>query len=142
MQALFQIEQTQENPEVVVDQFICHRLGETSSGDGFEEGRIPGAEVPLFTYIVRSAVRQKEIINIMLTDAVPSDWPLSRIDPVLRSLLQAACAELLEVDPVPAKVIINEYVDISQGFFATPLPGLVNAVLDRLARQLRFREFH
>ena len=141
MQALFQIEQTQENPETVVDQFVHHRLGDAPGGDGYEDGRIPGAEAPLFAHIVRGAVQQQKIIDIMLADAVPSDWPWSRIDPVLRSLLRAACAELLSVDGVPAKVIINEYVDISQGFFAAPLPGLVNAVLDRLARELRVQEF-
>ena len=141
MQALFQIEQAQENPETVVDQFVRHRLGKAQDEDGYEDGRIPGAEVPLFAHIVRRAVRQQEIIDVMLSDAVPPDWPLARIDPVLRSLFRAACAELLEADEVPAKVIINEYVDISRGFFAMPVPGLVNAVLDRLARDVRSEEF-
>jgi N utilization substance protein B len=141
MQALFQSEQAQENPETVIDQFVRHRLGETAAEHGYEDGRIPDAEVPLFTQIVRGAVRQQDTIDAMVTDALPADWPLARIDPVLRALLRAGGAELAATDGVPAKVVINEYLDIARGFFTGPEPGLANAVLDRLARLLRSAEF-
>ena len=38
---------------------------------------------------------------------------------------------------IPAGVIINDYVDVTHGFFNAKEPGLVNAVLDRLAKTLR-----
>jgi len=141
VQALFQSEQAQENPETVIDQFVRHRLGESASEHGYEEGRIPDAEVPLFAQVVRGAVRQQDTIDAMVAEALPSDWPLARIDPVLRALLRAGGAELGATDGAPAKVIINEYLDIARGFFNGPEPGLANAVLDRLARLLRPGEF-
>jgi len=141
VQALFQSEQAQENPEAVIDQFVRHRLGGTGAEQGYEDGRIPDAEVPLFAEIVRGAVRQQDTIDAMVVDALPSDWPLSRIDPVLRALLRAGGAELAAVSGAPAKVVINEYLDIARGFFTGPEPGLANAVLDRLARVLRAGEF-
>jgi len=141
VQALFQSEQAQENPETVIDQFVRHRLGETAAEHGYENGRIPDAEVPLFAQIVRAAVQQQDAIDAMVVDALPADWPLARIDPVLRALLRAAGAELAAVGGVPAKVVINEYLDIARGFFTGPEPGLANAVLDRLARSLRTAEF-
>lgn len=141
VQALFQSEQGQENPETVIDQFVRHRLGETVGDQGYEDGRIPDAEVPLFAKIVRAAVRQQDTIDAMLAEALPSDWPLSRIDPVLRALLRASGAELATTGGVPAKVVINEYLDIARGFFSGPEPGLANAVLDRLAHLLRADEF-
>jgi transcription antitermination protein NusB len=141
VQALFQSEQASENPETVIDQFVRHRLGETAAEHGYEDGRIPDAEVPLFTEIVRAAVRQQDTIDAMVAEALPSDWPLARIDPVLRALLRAGGAELACVGGVPAKVVINEYLDIARGFFTGPEPGLANAVLDRLARVLRVGEF-
>jgi N utilization substance protein B len=76
-----------------------------------------------------------------VTDALPSDWPLARLDPVLRALLRAGGAELAMAEGAPAKVVINEYLDVARGFFDGPEPGLANAVLDRLARQLRPGEF-
>ena len=42
-------------------------------------------------------------------------------------------------DGPPAKVVINEYLDVAHGFFAGDEPRMANGVLDRLARQLRPR---
>jgi transcription antitermination protein NusB len=141
VQALFQSEQAQENPETVIDQFVRHRLGDTAAEHGYEDGRIPDAEVPLFAQIVRAAVREQDTVDAMVVDALPADWPLARIDPVLRALLRAGGAELTVIGGVPAKVVINEYLDIARGFFTGPEPGIANAVLDRLARLLRAGEF-
>jgi N utilization substance protein B len=141
VQALFQAEQAGDNAETVIDQFIRHRLGNLEGQDGFEDGRIPDAEVTLFSRVVREAVRRQDVIDPMLAAALPEDWPLARIDPVLRALMRAAAAELSMTDGPPAKVVINEYLDIARGFFTGPEPGLANAVLDRLARSLREPEF-
>ena len=141
MQALFQAEQAGDNPEAVIDQFVRHRLGELAGQDGFEDGRIPDAEVPLFTRVVREAVRRQDVIDPMLVEALPADWPLARIDPVLRALMRAGMAELSMTDGPPAKVVINEYLDVARGFFTGPEPGLANAVFDRAARVLRPAEF-
>lgn len=141
VQALFQSEQAPESPETVIDQFVRHRLGELPGTGGFEDGRVPDAELPLFARIVRSAVRQQDTLDRMLAEALPPDWPLGRIDPVLRALLRAGGAELAMTEGAPAKVVINEYLDVARGFFTGPEPGMVNAVLDRLARLLRPAEF-
>jgi N utilization substance protein B len=141
VQALFQSDQTGDNPETVIDQFIRHRLGERPGTGGFEDGRAPDAEVPLFARIVRTAVRQQETLDRMLVETLPPEWPLGRIDPVLRALLRAGGAELTMSDGAPAKVVINEYLDVARGFFVGAETGMANAVLDRLARLLRPHEF-
>ncbi len=141
VQALFQSEQAGDSAETVIDQFVRHRLGSLAGDDDFEDGRIPDAEVPLFAAIVRGAVRQQDTIDAMLSDSLPADWPLMRIDPVLRALLRAAGGELAGTGGAPAKVIINEYLDVVRGFLTGPEPGIANAVLDRLARLLRPGEF-
>jgi N utilization substance protein B len=141
VQALFQAEQGGDNPETVIDQFIRHRLGELPGQDGFEEGRVPDAEVALFQRIVREAVRLQDTIDRHLMEALPPDWPLARLDPVLRAQLRAAVAELSMQGGPPAKVVINEYLDIARGFFAGPEPGMVNGMLDRVAHALRPEEF-
>src|SRR6202012_5349911 len=103
VQALFQSEQAQDNPETVIDQFVRHRLGELPGSGGFEDGRVPDAEVPLFARIVRAAVAQQDTIDGMLANSLPADWPLARIDPVLRALMRAAAAELAMAGGAPAK---------------------------------------
>jgi N utilization substance protein B len=141
VQALFQSEQAQGNPEAVIDEFVRHRLGELPGTGGFEEGRAPDALVPLFARIVRAAVAQQDTLDRMLAESLPADWPLARIDPVLRALMRAGGAELLMTDGPPAKVVINEYLDVAHGFFTGDEPGMANGVLDRLARLLRPGEF-
>ena len=141
VQALFQIEQAQTSAETVIDEFVRHRLGALPGAGGFEEGRVPAAEVPLFARIVRAAVTQQETIDRMLTEALPAEWPLARLDPVLRALLRAGAAELAVANDPPAKVVINEYLNVAHGFFSGEEPRMSNAILDRLARLLRPGEF-
>ncbi|GBQ68935.1 transcription antitermination factor NusB [Ameyamaea chiangmaiensis NBRC 103196] len=134
VQALFQQEQGGgEAAESIIVQFERHRLegGEDSS---FDDGQAPQADRGLFVTIVRDADRNRESILRRLEPVLPSGWPLGRLDPVLRALLTAAVAELMAAQ-APAGVIINEYLDVAHGFFSGDEPKMVNAILDRLARE-------
>ena len=62
------------------------------------------------------------------------------MDSILRALLRSAAFELYIRDDVPARVVINEYVDIAHAFFSGDEPKVVNGVLDRLARKVRTEE--
>lgn len=141
VQALFQSEQASIAAETVIDEFIRHRLGELPGTGGFEEGRIPEAEVPLFARIVRAATAQAETTDRMLSECLPTEWPLNRLDPVLRALLRAGAAELAMADGPPTRVVINEYLDIAHGFFTGEEPRMANGLLDRMARLLRPQDF-
>ena len=137
VQALFQSEQGGEAVEGVIDQFIRHRLGRPPGGDGYEEGRVPDADVRLFGRIVRDAVGGQDRIDALITGSLPDDWPFARLDPVLRAILRAGGAELATEDGPPPRVVINEYLDVAHGFFAGDEPRMVNGVLDHLARTVR-----
>jgi transcription antitermination protein NusB len=141
VQALYQSDQTGDAADQVIDQFLRHRLGAEAAEGGYEEGRVPEAESALFTQIVRAASLGQAERDAMLAGALPADWPVERLDPVLRCLLRAGIAELAMPDGPPARVVINEYLDVAHGFFWGEEPGLANAVLDRLARTLRPAEF-
>ena len=141
VQALFQSEQGPENPETVIDQFVRHRLGELPGTGGYEDGRVPDAHVKLFARIVRMAVERQSELDAKLAEALPPEWPLARLDPVLRALLRAGGAELAMKDGPPAKVVINEYLDVAHGFFDGDEPRMANGLLDRLARAFRPKEF-
>ncbi len=141
VQALFQSEQGPENPETVIDQFVRHRLGELPGTGGYEDGRVPDAHVKLFGRIVRMAAEKQEELDRILGGVLPEEWPLARLDPVLRALLRAGGAELAMRDGPPARVVINEYLDVAHGFFAGEEPRMANGLLDQLARALRPKEF-
>lgn len=141
VQALFQSEQAGESAETVIDQFVRHRLGGLVGGDGYEEGRVPDADVRLFARIVRTASERQDALDRMVADALPADWPFARLDPVLRAVMRAGAAELSMPDGPPSRVVINEYLDVAHGFFDGGEPQMINGLLDRLARSLRADEF-
>lgn len=140
VQALFQVEQMQVSAERVIDEFVRHRLG-SEAGSGFEDGRAPDANVPLFARIVRTATEQQDTLDGLLAATLSADWPMERLDPVLRALLRAGAAELWMSGGPPGKVVINEYLDVVHGFFDGEIPNMANGVLDRLARQLKPKDF-
>ena len=141
VQALFQSEQGGESAETVIDQFVRHRLGELPGTGGYEEGRVPDADVTLFGRIVRTAVTEQDRLDAMIVEALPEEWPIGRLDPVLRALLRAASGELTMQDGPPGRVVINEYLDVAHGFFFGEEPRMVNGLLDAIGRRLRPQDF-
>lgn len=146
VQALFQSEASGDNAEAVIDQFVRHRIGVLPGAGGttetvFEDGRVPQADVPLFARIVRGAARDAETLDAAIAAHLSGNWSLDRLDPVLRAVLRAAAAELWGAQEPPAKVILNEYLDIAHGFFDGEEPRYANGVLNALARRMRAGEF-
>jgi transcription antitermination protein NusB len=133
VQALYQIELGGGAPaEEVIAEFVRHRLGRESEGENFGK-----ADQVLFTDIVAGADARQPELDRLITDALSADWPLERLEVILRAILRAGTYELLVRKDVPARVAISEYLDIAHAFFAGKEPGMVNGVLDRLARTLR-----
>ena len=139
--ALYQSDYMGESAETVIDQFIRHRIGVFPGSSGFDDGRIPEADVPLFTSLVRKAAQNGETIDGIVSAHLDKDWPLTKLDPVLRALLRAAATEFWGGKEPPARVVINEYLDIAHGFFGGEEPRFANGVLDAMARTLRAEEF-
>lgn len=141
VQALFQSEQTGESAETVAHQFIRHRIG-AGEGDGaFEEGHVPLAHIPLFEAILKAAATRSEESDAEIRTHLNKDWTLDRLDPVLRALLRAAAAELLAGKEPPARVVINEYIDVARGFLDDETARFANGMLDAMAHALRPGEF-
>ncbi|HWD49276.1 MAG TPA: transcription antitermination factor NusB, partial [Rhizomicrobium sp.] len=80
-------------------------------------------------------------IDRSIAKCLSANWKLERIDSILRAILRASAFELIERRDVPAKVVIDEYVDVAHAFFQGDEPSFVNAALDKLARRKRAVEF-
>lgn len=141
VQALFQSEQTGETAETVLDQFLRHRIVVGAEAGGYEDGKVPEADARLFARILRAAAQDGERLDGLIGPALAKGWTLDRLDPVLRALLRAAAAELLDPAEPPARVVINEYLDIAAGFLEAEATRYANGVLDTLAHNLRPAEF-
>lgn len=91
----------------------------------------------LFAAIVRGVSDHRETLNGFLEGALDSRLSSSRMEVLLRSIFLAGAYELHHHASIPHQIIISDYVDVTRAFFGDKEPGLVNAVLDTLARKLR-----
>ena len=114
VQALYQIELAGAAPETVIAEFLRHRLGQEE-----DEGESFGAADRLFfAELVRGAAGRQTDLDRMITAALTPDWPLARLEAVLRAVLRLGAYELLAEAEVPATVVISEYLDVAHAFFA------------------------
>ena len=60
---------------------------------------------------------------------------------ILRAVLRAGSYELEHRMDIPARVVVSEYVDVAHAFVENDEAGMVNAVLDQIARHFRTAEF-
>ncbi len=135
VQALYQWQEGQDSPAVIVEQFITVRTGETG-----EAGMRKDADKPFFSEIVVGAVAGAEEFQKTITEALAAEWTWARVDRLVRAILLAGVYELTNRKDVPARVSINEYVEIAHAFYDKGEPTFVNSVLDRVARQVRAAE--
>ncbi|PPJ47011.1 transcription antitermination factor NusB [Rhizobium sp. KAs_5_22] len=132
VQALYQMDIGGTGVLEVVSEYETHRLGQEVDGETYLK-----ADASWFRSIVAGVVRDQTVIDPMIAAALQDDWALSRIDSTVRAILRAGVFELLERKDVPVPVIVTEYVEIARAFFEDEEPKLVNAVLDRIAKQVR-----
>ncbi|ALG90992.1 MULTISPECIES: transcription antitermination factor NusB [Actibacterium] len=136
VQALFQMEHSNQTVDDVRDEFETHRIGAVYEGEEMAE-----ADTGLFRQTLDAAVTFQAKVDQMTDRALVAKWPIARIDPTLRALFRAAGAELVE-GKTPPKVVISEYVDVAKAFFPEGRePKFVNAVLDHMAREARPEAF-
>jgi N utilization substance protein B len=86
-------------------------------------------------------VREQRKLDPLIDDALAKTWPLKRIEAILRAVLRAGAYELDHRRDVPGRVVVSEYVDVAHAFVERSETGMVNAVLDQIARKLRAGEF-
>jgi N utilization substance protein B len=136
VQALYQMDLASTPLNEIMAEFESHWLGREVEGDEY----LP-AEAAHFRDIVGGVVADQRKLDPMIDAALSKGWPLKRIETVLRAILRAGAYELDRKPDVPARVVISEYVDVAQAFVDEDETGMINAVLDQLARQLRAGEF-
>lgn len=132
VQALYQIDATGAGCDAVIDEFLTLRLGCEIDGDLYK-----AADRVFFTEIVAGASGRLAELDALLAPVLSKEWPLHRLEAIMKAMLRAGIYELAARPDVPVKVVINEYVDIAHAFYAGREPGFVNGILDRIARQLR-----
>ena len=87
--------------------------------------------------VVEGTMERSELIENTINEYLGDDINLKKTDKLLKIVLFAAVFELMFKHNNPKKVIINEYV-LASGYFLEKVQiGYLNAILDKLSKELR-----
>ena len=127
LQTLFEWDTT--HAEISVAPEMLARNVEEFGGDDTDR--------PFMETLLDGVLAKKEDLDLVITKAAP-DWPLDRIAPVDRNILRIGLFELLFADrsQVPAKVAINEAIELAKVFGGDSSGRFVNGVLGAVYKEL------
>ncbi len=131
VQALYQMDIGGTEIGSVLEQFSQRSSAHEVDGEDY----LP-ADVDFLKQIVAGVLKQQLTIDPLLNEKLSDEWHLSKIDSTLRAILRAAAFELHFKRDIPPKVVISEYLDVTRAFFESDVGGMVNAVLDNIAKDL------
>jgi N utilization substance protein B len=135
VQALYQMDIAGTPLPEIFAQFESFWMGQEVEGEEYKP-----AEAAFFRSIVEGVLREQRVLDPEIDATLAGGWPLRRVEAIMRAILRAGGFELRFRRDIPARVVIAEYVDVAHAFFDKDEVGMVNAVLDALARKLRSDE--
>ena len=87
--------------------------------------------------VVTGTLERSELIEEKIKLYLGKDIDLNKTDKLLKIILFSAIFELMFKHKTPKKVIINEYLLASEHFLEKIQIGYLNAILDKIAKELR-----
>jgi N utilization substance protein B len=118
LQVLYQVEQNPGLAQAEIDRFLQRRLQEPKLCD-FARGLVEGVKA------------NRDAIDAMITEAA-ENWRLDRMAAIDRNILRLGAFEMLFDEGVPAKVAINEALELAKRYSTAQSSRFVNGILDRL----------
>ena len=111
-----------------VDDFIQKNMDEFAKGaeDGFD----------FVKETMHGVVNNSEEIDAIIVKSAP-DWPLNQITMVDRNILRIGVYELKFATDIPAKVAINEAIELAKTFGGKSSGKFVNGVLGTIFREVQ-----
>lgn len=131
VQVLYQMRLNNQDAVSATREFIKHRVGFEIDGDTF----VPANE-ELLGEIVNGVQKRWSDIETIISKAL-ADGCRGDVETLLDCILRAGTYELLENSAVDTGIIINDYLNVTTGFFDGNEPKIVNAVLDKVAKSVR-----
>ena len=87
---------------------------------------------------VSGTIEREEFLLEKLKEILKNEFIPSRTDLILRIMILSATFELIFVHKTPINVVVSEYVKISDFFLENAHKGYLNAILDKVSKNVRF----
>ena len=134
VQAIFQMEASGKSLAETKNEFEKYR--KKTEIDGIYYNNF---NVRYFRNLLETAVSEQKNIDKLVNKTLMETWKLPRIDPTVRAIFRIASSELI-IKAAPEKVIINEYLKLSEAFSINDKQnGIVNAVLESLVKHYSWK---
>ena len=104
----------------------------------FTRDQLKGADTDYLHECLRGVMDQVAALDLLFEPYL--DRRIDELDYVERAILRAGSYEMKERLDVPARVVIDEWVELAKRFGAEDSFRYVNGVLDRVGRDLRSAE--
>ena len=105
------------------------------------EEKLSADQLELIDDVVKLLETSAPGVDEALQSALDDRWTVARLAATDRAVLRVAVAELLARPGSPARVVLDEAIEIARTFGSADSGAFVNGVLDRAARRLRPAEF-
>lgn len=127
LQTLFEWDTTHADTEAAKE-ILSRNVGEFGGDD---------TDKPFMDALLDGVLAKQKDLDLVIEKAAP-DWPLPKIAPVDRNILRIGLYELLFADraQVPAKVAINEAIELAKVFGGESSGRFVNGVLGAVYKEL------
>ena len=86
---------------------------------------------------VSGTIEREEFLLEKLKEVLKDDFNPSRTDLILKLMIISATFELMFVHKTPTNVVVSEYIKISDFFLETAHKSYLNAILDKVSKNVR-----
>ena len=86
---------------------------------------------------VSGTIEREEFLLSKLKEILKNEFNPSRTDLILKLMILSATFELIFVHKTPTNVVVSEYIKISDFFLETAHKGYLNAILDKVSKNVR-----
>ena len=124
-----------ENPRVIVVQKLyTHHLNKDS------EITFPKHRYKKFIKdVVNGTIERKELIQNLMDKELKNDINENRTELIIKLMIMAAIYEFMYMHKTPIKVIITEYLKVSDYFVESSQKYFLNAILDKVSKISRVK---
>ena len=89
--------------------------------------------------VVKGTIERREIIQNLINRELKDDINENKTELMIKLMIMAAIYEFMFMHKTPIKVIINEYLRVSDFFVADSQKSFLNAILDKVSKVSRVK---
>ena len=122
-----------KNPRIIVVQKLYSYFLNKESKISYQKNRYK----KFIKDTVTGTIEREELLLENLKIILKNDFNPARTDLILKLMILSATFELMFTHKTPINVIVSEYVKISDFFLETAHKGYLNAILDKISKNVR-----